>query len=312
MVITILALLVWGSMSLFGAPTAPATGAAPAQPTAGNGQPAPVASRTLLPTAVATASVVPPVTASPTVDAQQPLIGRRIAIDPGHGPREDLGAVSVDPITGKLIISEADFTLDVAKRCRDILVARGASVVLTRENADTFTSSWPNDANGDGIEGASGDDLQTRVDIFNDFHADVFLSIHANSIAESKSAEDLQIIYCGSSDCAFPAQNKRLGDLVLGALTNSLTAAGVNVQGGAVLDDLAVDSSDPPLHMFILGPPNPPRHMRSPNMPGVLGETFYVSKPAEVKELLRDDIRQAVALGYADALQQYLLDITGR
>ena len=236
------------------------------------------------------------------------MAGRRIAIDPGHGPREDLGAVSVDPNTGKLIISEADFTLDVAKRCRDILVARGASVVLTRENADTFTSSWPNDANGDGIEGASGDDLQTRVDIFNDFHADVSLSIHANSIAELKSAEDLQIIYCGASDCAFPAQNKHLGDLVLSALTNSLAAASVNVQGGAVLDDLAVNSSDPPLHMFVLGPPSPPRHMRSPNMPGVLGETFYVSKPAEVKELLSDDVRQAVALGYANALQQYLLD----
>jgi N-acetylmuramoyl-L-alanine amidase len=249
---------------------------------------------------------------SPTVDAQQPLAGRRIAIDPGHGPREDLGAVSVDPSTGKLIISEADFTLDIARRCRDILVARGASVVLTRENADTFTSSWPNDANGDGIEGASGDDLQTRVDIFNDFHAEVFLSIHANSIAESKSAEDLQIIYCGGSDCAFPAQNKHLGALVLSALTDSLAAAGVNVQGGAVLDDLAVDSSNPPLHMFVLGPPSPPRHLRSPNMPGVLGETFYVSKPAEVKQLLRDDVRQAVALGYADALQQYLLDTPSR
>jgi N-acetylmuramoyl-L-alanine amidase len=298
-------------MSLFGAPTAPATGAAPAQPTAGNGQPTAIASRTLLPTAVATASVVLLVTASPTVDAQHPLTGRRIAIDPGHGPRGDLGAVSVDPNTGKLILSEADFTLDVAQRCRDILVARGASVVLTRENADTFTSSWPNDANGDGIEGASGDDLQTRVDIFNDFHADVFLSIHANSIAESKSAEDLQVIYCGS-DCAFPAQNKHLGDLVLSALTRTLAAVDVNVQGGAVLDDLAVDSSDPPLHMFILGPPNPPRHMRSPNMPGVLGETFYVSKPAEVEELLRDDVRQAIALGYADALQQYLLDTPSR
>ena len=52
--------------------------------------------------------------------------------------------------------------------------------------------------------------------------------------------------------------------------------------------------------------------MRSPNMPGVLSETFYVSKPAEVKELLRDDVRQVVALGYADALQQFLLDPPSR
>jgi N-acetylmuramoyl-L-alanine amidase len=184
--------------------------------------------------------------------------------------------------------------------------------VLTREDADTFTTPWPNDANGDGEEGASGDDLQTRIDIFNDFHAEVFLSIHANSIAESKSAEDLQIIYCGSSDCTFPAQNKRLGDLALDALTASLTAAGVDIKGGAVLNDLSVDSSDPPLHMFVLGPPSPPRHVRSPNMPGVLGETFYVSKPAEAELLLRDDVRQAIALGYANALQQYLLTTPDR
>lgn len=199
----------------------------------------------------------------------------------------------------------------MAKRCRDILVERGADVVLTREDADTFTSPWPNDANGDGIVGASGDDLQTRVDILNDFHAEVFLSIHANSLAESKSAEDLQIIYCGS-DCAHPAESKRLGDLVLSQLTSQLAAAGVQVNKGAVLADLDVDASDPPLHMFVLGPPAPPRHVRSTNMAGVLGETLYVSQPVEAKELLRDDVRQAIALGYANALQEFLIGTPGK
>ncbi|HST04116.1 MAG TPA: N-acetylmuramoyl-L-alanine amidase [Chloroflexia bacterium] len=251
------------------------------------------------------AAVRPGASASPTLDPEQPLAGRRIGIDPGHGPRDDLGAVSVDPDTGKLILSEAEFNLDVAKRCRDILATRGAEVMLTRENADTFTAPWPNDANGDGIIGASGDDLQTRVDILNDFHAEVFLSIHANSLAESKSAEDLQIIYCGS-DCPHPTESKRLGDLVLDQLTIQLETTGVHINKGAVLDDLDVDSSNPPLHMFVLGPPSPPRHVRSTSMPGVLGETLYVSQPAEASKLLRDDVRQAIALGYANALQEYL------
>jgi hypothetical protein len=88
-----------------------------------------------------------------------------------------------------------------------------------------------------------------------------------------------------------------------------LETTGVHVNKGAVLDDLDVDSSNPPLHMFVLGPPSPPRHVRSTGMPGVLGETLYVSQPAEASKLLRDDVRQAIALGYANALQEYLSGI---
>src|SRR5262249_931703 len=130
-----------------------------------------------------------------TPDPALPLKGRRIGLDPGHGPRGDLGAVMVDPNTGKLILSEAEFNLDVALRCRDLLVARGASVVLTRENADTLTAPWPSDANGDGIVGNEKDDLQERVDILNAFHAEVFLSIHANSTPNAVNLRGVQIFY---------------------------------------------------------------------------------------------------------------------
>jgi N-acetylmuramoyl-L-alanine amidase len=247
--------------------------------------------------------------ASPTADAQKPLAGKRIALDPGHGPRGDEGAVYIDPNTGQLLLSEAEFNLDVGLRLRDLLVAKGADVVMTRETADTFTAPWPVDANGDGIVGASGDDLQERIDIFNNFHSDVFLSIHANSLAENRSGEDLQVIYCGGSDCGFPTQSKQLAQLVLGQLKTQLSDVGYNVQGAEAADDLAVDSSNPPLHMFLLGPANPPRHVRAPQMPGVLGETLYVTNPTEAPYLKRDYIRQAIALGYADGLQAYL---TGR
>jgi len=52
-----------------------------------------------------TFTVQPPV-ATPTIDANLPLLGRRIGLDPGHGPRDDMGAVLVDPETQKLILSE--------------------------------------------------------------------------------------------------------------------------------------------------------------------------------------------------------------
>ena len=45
-------------------------------------------------------------------------------------------------------------------------------------------------------------------------------------------------------------------------------------------------------------------------MPGVIVESLYVTAPAEAAELLQDDVRQTIALAYADALQAYLLNPT--
>ncbi|MEO5952634.1 MAG: N-acetylmuramoyl-L-alanine amidase [Chloroflexia bacterium] len=242
---------------------------------------------------------------SATFDPEKPLAGHKIGIDPGHGPRGDLGAVYVDDKTGKTILTEAEFNLDIALRCRDILLARGADVVVTRVENDTFIVPWPNDANGDGTEGASVDELQTRVDILNDFGAEIFLGIHANSAAEPGNGDDLQVLYCGADDCAFAAENKRLAKIVLAHLDNTLTHAGINLDGGSTMDDLMID--DTGLHLFLLGPAKPPRHPRAITMPGVLGETLYITLPSGAKLLMRDGVRQEIATAYADALQEYLM-----
>ncbi|MBF6611535.1 MAG: N-acetylmuramoyl-L-alanine amidase [Chloroflexi bacterium] len=247
-----------------------------------------------------------------SASAQLPLYGRRIGLDPGHGPRGDAGAVLTDPDTGKLILSEDDFNLDVALRTRDLLRARGAAVVLTREAADTFTAPWPADANGDGIVGASGDDLQERVDILNNFKAEVFLSIHANggdpSVVER---QDVQVVYCGDSDCNFAEQSKQLGHLVSDQLDSKLADAGYTPDGAGLVTDLNTDSSVPPQHLFLLGPVNPPRHVRATAMPGVLAESLYVSSPEQAAQLNKESVRQAIALAYADALQAFLTGTGG-
>jgi len=217
-----------------------------------------------------------------------------------------MGATLVDPSSGRLILSEAEFNLDVALRCRDILVARGAAVVLTRETADTFTAPWPVDANGDGLVGAPGDDLQERVDILNNFHAEAFLSIHANAGTMDPAHQDLQAIYCGTQGCPFPAQSAYLGQLVLHQLVTRLAGVGYTARGSQLETDLEADTSDPPLHLFVLGPISPPRHVRATTMPGVLVESLFVTSPQEAAVLNRSDVRQAIALAYADALQAFL------
>src|SRR5262249_3018537 len=157
------------------------------------------------PTAVPT-TAAPPTAARPTAKpappgGDQPLAGRRIGLDPGHGPRNDLGAVLVDPTTGRLVLSEDELNLDVAQRVRDLRAARGARVILPRETKDSFPAPWPADTNGDGIKHGAADDLQERIDILNAFHAEVFLSIHANSSADPKKRQGTQALFCASDDC---------------------------------------------------------------------------------------------------------------
>jgi N-acetylmuramoyl-L-alanine amidase len=92
---------------------------------------------------------------------------RLIVIDPGHGG-SDVG-------TEHGGVSEAQLTLDMAKRLRAILIDRGWEVKLTRESdVDVYAA---NDS--------AHDELQARDDIANKAGARLFVSIHANAFINS-------------------------------------------------------------------------------------------------------------------------------
>jgi|GEM_PF-3343196 len=273
------------------------------------------------PTAVSTSTVAAPPTATivsssvpvtPTQHATRntqhsPLAGRRIGLDPGHGPRNDLGAVLVDATSGKLILAEDELNLDVALRCRDLLQARGAGVTLTRADQDHFSAPWPPDTNGDGIKNGEADDLQERIDILNAAQVEVFLSIHANSSSNPAKRHGIQGLYCATDDCATPAANGRLGRTVLDHLEAGLAAIGSPIQQRELRNDFWADTPGAaPGHLFLLGPAALPRHPRALTMPGMVVESLYVTSPPEAADLLQDRVRQAIALAYADALQEFL------
>lgn len=80
-----------------------------------------------------------------------------VVIDPGHGGK-DAGALGRKT-------NEKTINLAVAKRLRDLLMSdmNDVNVIMTRSN-DTFVT------------------LQGRADMANRKHADIFISIHANSV----------------------------------------------------------------------------------------------------------------------------------
>ncbi|MGC1380988.1 MAG: N-acetylmuramoyl-L-alanine amidase, partial [Candidatus Baltobacteraceae bacterium] len=92
-----------------------------------------------------------------------PTNPRLIVIDPGHGG-SDRGTIHGG-------VSEADLTLDMAKRLRDILIARGWQVKMTRDtDVDVYA---PNDS--------AHEELQARVDVANNAGARLFVSVHVNA-----------------------------------------------------------------------------------------------------------------------------------
>nr|WP_160036634.1 N-acetylmuramoyl-L-alanine amidase CwlD [Paenibacillus sp. An7] len=103
-----------------------------------------------------------------------PLSGKVIALDAGHGG-PDGGAVS------KQGIIEKDINLAVALYLRDYLQQAGATVVMTRERdvdlASPETKSYSR---------RKTEDLKQRVKMISDKKADLFITIHMNSIPSNR------------------------------------------------------------------------------------------------------------------------------
>jgi len=91
---------------------------------------------------------------TPAATTQHPAGKKSVVIDAGHGG-SDCGALRGS-------IYEKDITLDVAKRLKALLIKQGYSVIMTRET-DKYLS------------------LQERCDITENYHPDIFVSIHVNS-----------------------------------------------------------------------------------------------------------------------------------
>lgn len=121
---------------------------------------------------------------------------RLIVIDPGHGG-SDSGAQHNN-------LTEKVLTLDIARRLRTLLIARGWQVKMTRDSdVDVYQ---PNDS--------AHDELQARCDIANAAGARFFISIHINSFTSS-SLQGTTTYYYHPQDAAFAniVESKLIGSL---------------------------------------------------------------------------------------------------
>jgi len=107
---------------------------------------------------------------------QLPLAGKVIVIDPGHGGL-DGGAVADDGEKTE----EKRITLEVAKMTRHYLEQAGAIVYLTRETDKDLA-----DDSLRGLSKRKSQDIRRRIEFIHDKHADLFISIHLNSLSSQR------------------------------------------------------------------------------------------------------------------------------
>ena len=201
--------------------------------------------------------------AQPVNAKAQSLAGLVVALDPGHGGY-DGGARAHD--SG---VWEKGLNLDIALAVEKELLARGATVVLTRREDVCLAAG----------EGAGKQrkraDLQARVDLATEAGADVLLSIHLNEY-RSRSQSGPQVFYQrGGED----------GRLLAGVLQAAL------IEGLAPKKERKAMAGD----YYVL---------RSA-IPSALVECGFLSNAEEEQLLLSPEYHQRIGVALAEGLEEY-------
>lgn len=126
----------------------------------------------------------------------QPILGKVIVIDAGHGGL-DGGAVSQSGIV------EKDITLKIASNVQELLVQAGAQVIMTRET--DMDLAHPDTKK---ISRRKTEDLSNRLRVVRESGTDIFVSIHLNAIPGDRW-RGAQTFYNPNKE-----ENRRLASLI--------------------------------------------------------------------------------------------------
>ncbi|CAH1229549.1 Germination-specific N-acetylmuramoyl-L-alanine amidase [Paenibacillus allorhizoplanae] len=194
-----------------------------------------------------------------------PLSGKTIALDAGHGG-PDGGAESKDGII------EKDINLAITLRLRDYLQQAGAIVVLTRETDTDLAESGTK-----GYSKRKTQDLHNRADLIQNNNADMFLSIHLNSIPSDKWRGAQTFYYLNNPD------NPNLAALIQSELRRNLE----NTDRVAKLADKTV---------YLL---------KTLKIPSALVEVGFLSNPEEAKLLADENYQKILAASVYQGILRY-------
>jgi N-acetylmuramoyl-L-alanine amidase/LysM repeat protein len=202
-----------------------------------------------------------------------PLAGRTVVIDPGHGGI-DTGAIANG-------LYEKDLTLPISLDVGALLAQGGAHVVYTR-TADVTIGPPDNTTAG----------LAARAAIANDAHADIFISIHANSLNDP-SFTGLTTFF-GAAGGYVDGVTRTPSVVDQSRLLAQDVQHSVQQQTGEV--DRGVQSAD----FYVLG---------NTTMPSILVETGFITNPTEAHHLATPAYQEQIAQGLVAGVTQFFADV---
>ena len=237
------------------------------------------------------------VTAAPVAPVerqQKKSINKTIVIDPGHGG-EDAGAVGPSRRYEKVI------NFNISKNLYSILKQRGYKVYLTRTN-DTFIK------------------VMNRTVLANEKNADLFISIHTNSVPKEKANEVTGI----ETFFLSPARNERAKRVA--AIENKSDIREMSSSSQSVFLESLNRPRITASHKFAIDVQagllqatrskykdikdsgvreGPFWVLVGAQMPSILVELGYVSHPIESKRLYDQDYQLLLANGIANGVDSY-------
>ncbi|HEX4381446.1 MAG TPA: N-acetylmuramoyl-L-alanine amidase [Myxococcales bacterium] len=227
-----------------------------------------------------------------------------VVLDAGHG-----GKFPHDGAHGAHGLLEKNIVLAVAQKTKEMLEAQGATVLLTREGDDDIS-------------------FAERVRIANDAGADLFLSIHCNSMetradrqvtrgvetyflspdptdAEAKMLAELE--NGGPETVPVPKANDAvsgiLADLALGQARNDSAALAEIVQHYVIRGTWAQSRGVRQAPFLVLS---------GTKMPSALVEIGFISHPAESKLLAKPAYQERVATALTNAVREFADKVLSR
>lgn len=236
----------------------------------------------------------------PEVDGPQDASRPLVVIDPGHG--------GFDPGAGAGAIREKDVSLQIARAIRQQLLAGGGIRVALTRSTDRFVS------------------LKDRPDIARRLHADLFISIHADS-AESDDARGASVYVLsekGSSQAAERFAARENGADRINGVSLSQTSDKV----GAILLDLSQRDTQAgstelaELMLRELQEANVGLHrgrvetaalavLKAPDIPSILFETGYINNAQDFAFLSSKQGQATIADAAARAIRIYFAKKSG-
>lgn len=246
-----------------------------------------------------------------------------VCIDPGHGGW-DYGFQRTWPdMTAQApVLNESELNLGMAYMLKDRLESEGIKVVMTRTGGEAV-NLYGADVNGDGKTIFDGntepdrrrngdwDELQARINVCNENHADILVSVHINGYPEDPKVRGYEVVYTAYPTRPFGDLSATLANDVYRRMSTGMTDAGYTGAGRNVKTDGDLEASKysygSAKNLLLIGPAidTPDRKLNPSLMPGVIIEPVFLSNEDDAHFIADPKNQQMLVNAYADGILDY-------